>query len=407
MRDWLDLLFASWLFLAVLTPEDVYRTFFHALIYSLSCYVLVRERSVLDWKDPFLRAFLVFCGYMAATTWLVGDGPVEGDFQALRWGFEAALGMLAFWLWMSTVTAREALWGRVFLATALFGSLAGLLLSSTDQFAGTRLAGVGAMGHPIQGASIAIVLMAVGLFLTFQNGRKGSVPDTLLALATIVIVCHFVILSKSRAPAIALLIYLILLTILCCFRYRAILVGSLFFAVTAIILGVIHWFVGLSVLFDQLLARGASYRVDIWWSVLAYPPESLLLGNGAGLDFKFTEASRLYLEPKGLVIFHPHNIWLGAFSETGLIGVVMQAGLVILPMWSTLRGPLAVISKLHLLGILGLFLMLTFTDEHTLLMSLHPIWILGWIPLLFVWTVSRRQRGDASFGDFASAGGER
>ena len=75
------------------------------------------------------------------------------------------------------------------------------------------------MGHPIQGASIAIVLMAVGLFLTFQNGRKGSVPDTLLALATIVIVCHFVILSKSRAPAIALLIYLILLTILCCFRY--------------------------------------------------------------------------------------------------------------------------------------------------------------------------------------------
>jgi hypothetical protein len=75
--------------------------------------------------------------------------------------------------------------------------------------------------------------------------------------------------------------------------------------------------------------------------------------------------------------------------DTGLIGVFMQAGLVILPAIATFRSRLALANKLHLLAILGLFLLLTFSDEYTLLISLHPIWLFGWVPLVFVWVWCR------------------
>jgi O-antigen ligase len=161
----------------------------------------------------------------------------------------------------------------------------------------------------------------------------------------------------------------------------------------------VQWLMGLNVFLDHLLARGASYRLDIWTAYLTYLPESFLFGNGAGLDFELTEASRLYLEPMGLDISHPHNIWLGAFVETGLVGILMQAGLVFLPILAVFRSRFLVTSKLHLLAILGLFLLLTFSDEYTLLTSLHPIWLFGWLPLLFVWTWATYRQPPKNVGD--------
>lgn len=386
---WLPLLFAAWLLLAVVTPEEVYRTFFHALIYPLTIYLLVRKDKSFIWTDSFIRLFLLFCCYMSVTTWLVGDGPVEGDIQAVRWGLEAALGMLAFFLWMLAVVTRDRLWGRWFLFLALAGALGGLLSSLPEAFSGTRIEGLGVMGHPIQGGSIAIIFLATGLFLTFREKNIINPADIFLAAVSVVSVCIFVTLSQSRAPLLSLAIYLFFFAVLLICQYRRPTTIYIVLLVAACVAGFIQWFIGLDELYEQLLLRGASYRLDIWTAYLTYLPESLILGNGAGLDFELTDAARLYLEPMGLDIAHPHNIWLGAFLETGLIGIVMQAGLVILPVIAVFRSRLHLTSKLHLLPILGLFLLLTFTDEYTLLISLHPIWFIGWIPIVFVWTWSR------------------
>lgn len=385
---WLQILFAGWFLLSVTTPEEVYRTFFHALIYPLTAFLLIRRDSSALWKDSFVRLFLAFCGYMAVTTWFLGDGPVEDDFQASRWGMEAALGMTAFVLWTRSAVSRERLWGKWFLSLAFVGALGGLLSSVPGIVAGARIEGLGAMGHPIQGASIAIVFLAVGLFLTFGSQRCSSRADLLLAFFSVIVVCTFVTLTQSRGPLISLILYLLFFVILLCFQHRRPATISLFLLVAASVTGMVHWLMGLDVFLDHLLARGASYRLDIWTAYLTYLPESFLFGNGAGLDFELTEASRLYLEPMGLDISHPHNIWLGAFVETGLVGVLMQAGLVSLPVLAVLRSCFPVTSKLHLLAILGLFLLLTFSDEYTLLTSLHPIWLFGWLPLVFVWTWS-------------------
>ena len=384
-----QILFAVWLLLGVVATEDVYRTFFHVLIYPLTIYLLIRVDRGSLWRDPFIRLFLLFCGYMSVTTWMVGGGPYTEDFQASRWGLEAALGMLAYYIWAFYASRRQLLWGRCFLVLALTGMIAGLISSLPGVLQGGRLGGLGVMTHPIQGASVAIVFLAIGLFLTFRERGRGSLADILLAVLSILSVCIFVILTKSRAPLASLVIYLSVFAVILGIQYRRSILIVFYSLVIGGILLVTDWVIGLDVLYQQLLSRGAAYRFDIWTAYLTYPPESLLLGNGAGVDFRLTDASRLYLQPMGLDIAHPHNIWLGAFSETGLIGVLMQAGLVCLPVISVLRSRLNLPAKLHLLALIGLFLLSTFSDEYTLLRSVHPIWFFGWIPLVFVWIQAR------------------
>ncbi|RBP29121.1 O-antigen ligase [Marinobacter pelagius] len=384
-----QVLFAVWLLLGVVTTEDVYRTFFHVLIYPLTIYLLIRVDEGLVWRDPFIRLFLLFCGYMSLTTWMVGSGPYEEDLQAFRWGLEAALGMLAYFFWAFYASRSEQLWGRCFLVLVLTGTIAGLVSSLPGVLQGGRLGGLGVMTHPIQGASVAIIFLATGLFLTFRERGKESLADILLAVFSILSVCIFVIMTKSRAPIASLAIYLSIFAVILGIQYRRPTLIVVYGLVIGGILLLTDWAIGLDVLYKQLLSRGASYRFDIWTTYLTYPPETLLLGNGAGVDFRLTDAYRLYFQPMGLDIAHPHNIWLGAFSETGLIGVLMQAGLVCLPVISVLRSRLNLSVKFHLLALVGLFLFLTFSDEYTLLRSVHPIWFFGWIPLIFVWVQAR------------------
>jgi len=383
-----QLFFAAWLLLAVLTVEDIYRTFFHALIYPLTIYLLVHKYAGFVWRDVFIRLFLLFCIYMSVTTWFVGGGQGGDDFQASRWGLEAALGMVAYFLWMLFASRNERFWGRWFLVLTLAGTLAGLLSLSGALQAG-RLGGLGVMMHPIQGASIAVVFLATGLFLTFREKNFARPLDVLLVVLSLLSVCAFVIFTKSRAPLVSLAVYLLVFAVILCIQYRRPFLVLAYVLAMAAVLALIHWVIGLDILFEQLLSRGTAYRFDIWSAYLTYPPESLLLGNGAGVDFRMTDASRMSLQPMGLDIAHPHNIWLGAFSETGLLGVLMQAGLVILTLVAALRSRHSLSVRLHLLALIGLFLLLTFSDEYTLLRSVHPIWFFGWIPLIFVWTWSR------------------
>lgn len=388
-EGWLPVLFGIWLLLAVLTPGEVYRTFFHALIYPLTIYLLVRKDRSAVWKDSFVSLFLLFCAYMAATTWLAGNGPGDDDAQAVRWGLEAALGMVAYFLWLRSAVYRELEWGRWFLCLAFVGSFAGLLSLFSEVLQGARIQGLEAMDHPIQGASIATIFLAAGLFLTLCERVTLSRANVFLAVVSVVSVCTFVTLIQSRGPLIALAAYLLFFVVFASYQYRRPATLYLLLLVSGGILSLIHWLFGLGGLFDQLISRGTAYRFDRWAAYLNHSPESFLLGNGVGLDFGLADAARLYLEPIGLNVAHPHSIWIGAFVDAGPIGVFMQAGLVILPAIATIRSSMQMTNKCHLLAILGLFLLFTFSDEYTLLISLHPIWFFGWVPLVFVWVWSR------------------
>jgi len=384
--EWLSVLFAVWFLLTVLTPEDVYRTFFHALIYPLTLLLLLRRNmSVVAAQDRFILLFLAFCGYAAVTTWFVGGGPEDRDFQASRWALESALGMLAFFFWAHSTRYRPRAWGRWILVVALAGSVAGLITVDPELLTESRAEGLGAMAHPIQAASIVSMFLAVGLFLMlFRPQPLGSIDIALMSLA-VSIVWFFVAATLSRGPLVALTLYLMVLVVVLCFRQKQIRVLVLLGVAFGLLAVLIDLLVGLPQLFDHLVSRGGSYRVEIWSAYLNYPPESILFGNGLGFDFRRTEAANMLQLSSGLDIAHPHNIWLGAFSETGLIGLALQGGLLTLPVIAVFRSKLAADIKLHLQAILGLFVLLTFSDEFTLLISVRAIWLFGWLPLILVW----------------------
>ncbi|MEH6560048.1 MAG: O-antigen ligase family protein [Marinobacter sp.] len=303
--------------------------------------------------------------------------------------------MLAFFLWIQEVIKKPREWGAFFLSAALVGALAGLVGAPVEQLFTGRLEGIGAAEHSIQGASILIVFLAVGMFLLFgQRDSRMNRKSIALGLIAFFLVSVFVVSTKSRAPIVALAIYVLFFISLITFKTRSKLALGGTLAVVAGLIGLVHGFIGIPDFIEQLMSRGTSYRLDIWAAYLKHPPESILLGNGAGLGFEFTAPHQAYLAPRGLDIVHPHSIWLGAYAETGLIGVAMQFGLLILVAWAAFRCPCAMSQKLHLLMIVGLFVMLTFSDEYTLLISVHPIWIFGWIPLVLVWAWARARSGE-------------
>lgn len=394
--QWLSVFFAIWLFLAVLAPDSVYKHFFHVAILPLALYLLVSRKQRVDWKDPFLALFLSYCVYMSISTWLVANTPLADNVQASRWGVEASLGMLAFFLWMRSVVRTPDVWGVVFLMTAVFGALAGLLSVPVGEFFIARLEGIGAAGHAIQGASVLIVLLAVGTFCLFeQSGSEANRKAVTLGVIAFFLVSLFVLLTKSRAPIAALIVYVCFTVLLAYLKGRSKLLFVIVSAMVMGLVGLVHGIFGIPELMEQLASRGDSYRLHIWSAYIHHPPESILFGNGAGLDFEFTDPHQVYLASRGLDIVHPHSIWLGAYAETGLLGLAMQLGFLLLLVWSVLRCPCTMAQKLHLFMIVGLFFLLTFTDEYTLLISVQPIWIFGWIPLVFVWVWSRYKYKDS------------
>ncbi len=387
--DWLPLLFGVWLLLCITMPSSIYRAFFHILILPLTIYLVAKQYNKPIFKDNFIRLFLIFCLYMAITTWLVGNDALYGNIQASRWGVEAFLGILAFWLWMQHVISHPRLWGRLLLLFALTGTVSALFSANQSILANERIGGLGIMSYPIQGASISIILLTIGIFLTLRNGHALEKVDKLIVVLAILSVCTFVALSQSRAPQVTLLAYLIFLVFFVVYNKRHILTFFIISLTFFSLLISIHWLVGFELFFEQFKERGMSYRLDIWTAILENPPESILIGHGAGLDFSQTGAAIFGLGHLDFEVRHAHNIWLGTYIEMGFVGIAMLTYLVAMPVFSVLKNNSCLSSKVYLLTILGIFLMLTMSDEYTLLISIHPIWLIGWLPLIFVWSWSK------------------
>jgi O-antigen ligase len=387
IQEYIPTLFGLWLLISVIGPhKSLYKIFYYGVVLPAVLVVLWAGRSRINWKDPLLRLFILFALYTAVTTFLVGAGPVEDDLRRFRWGLEASLGMIAFYIWMPWILRSPLIWGRLFLWLTILGSLGGFVVMHPIFANGERLSGLGALYNPIQGSSILLLYFAIGHFLLSETLEKWSRRDGILLAASIIAVSLFTILSRSRAPIIVLLIYAVFLPTLSLIRGK-----NRYLLALLVFCPVVVWF-GLNLmagdpgeLLKNLIERGYSQRIEIWKGYLMYPPESLLFGYGAGTEPDYMVAAAEFWRPNNYLVTHAHNIWLGAFAETGLIGLSFQLAIFAIIVWKTMSRLSDRYEKLKLLGILGLVVLLTMTSEHTLITSIKPIWLFGWIPMAFVW----------------------
>src|SRR6056297_2556450 len=156
-------LFVVWLVLAVLGPhQELYKIFFHAIVIPAILILLINKETHIDWSDPLLKVALLYFVYGAVTTFIVGSGPIENHFRALRWCLEIVFCLLAFFIWMPALLRRPLWWGRLLVLLAGLSSLFASALFFVEGNLLGRLSGPGGLHNPIQTGAVLLVFLAVG-----------------------------------------------------------------------------------------------------------------------------------------------------------------------------------------------------------------------------------------------------
>ncbi len=379
-------LFAIWLFLAVLGPhQELYKVFFHGVVMPALLILMFSGRLLHLRGDPLLKTAFVFFAYAGVTTFFVGLGPVENHFRALRWCVESAFLLLALWLWMPAVMANRLWWARYLLWLSLLGALAGIVrFVFLEEFVG-RLSGFGGLHNPIHTGAVLLVLFAMGHLALTEAGYPRGWLDRALVIISFVLVCVAVLMSESRAPIGAMAVYFLFLAVLGLFarpNWKEVFVYGVALLVAVVAVTLIY---GPERFVDQLMARGMSYRLEIWKGYFLYPPESWWVGFGLGTEKWYVPAVEAYWEPNHIPVGHPHSVYIGTLVETGIIGMLFLASMMGLVIYSVFTHPRPLEEKLRLLGVLGMVFLLTFTASQGVISSAKAIWLYLWMPVGFTW----------------------
>jgi O-antigen ligase len=389
----MPLLFTIWLFFTVLAPhQDLYKVFFHGIVIPSLLILLFSRRTGVNWKDPFLLVSLTFFAYTSLSTFIVGFGPMDEHVRAFRWGVEVTFGLLALYVWMPYVVKSPRWWARLFLWLALLGALAAITNFVFYFGLQGRLGGLGALHNPIQAGSILLVYFALGHFMLTRDGYLLSKTEKILLVASLVSVCLATLLSESRAPIGAMILYLIYLAALQLFRKPDMRDFLAVGGTAAVIVGTMALLYDGGDYLQQLLGRGMSYRMDIWAGYLEYPPASWWVGFGAGTPPEVLPAAEAHWIPNGVPVTHAHNLFLGTLAETGIVGLAFLLVMIGLVVTGIAKRVVGAEEKVRLLGLLGLVFLLTLTGSHTVVSSIKAVWLFLWIPVVFVWFWTLRHR---------------
>lgn len=381
---------AVWLFLSVLGPhQELYKVFFHGIIAPAILVLFFSKRLCFSGMDSLLRVALCFFVYAGVATFFVGLGPIEGHLRALRWSVEAAFCLFALWAWLPDIMRRPMWWARYLLVITSVASLAAIIkFVFFDDMQG-RLSGFGGLHNPIQAGSVFLVYWAIAHFIMSRRTSEVQVKDRFLLFLTLSFAVMAVLLSESRGPIVAMLVYLPFLAVVD-LRSNIRLSNVLFCIVGAVgaVIAVVFMY-GPQTLVDQLMARGASYRLDIWKGYLEYPPDSWLFGFGLGTESVYVPAVEAFWKPNGIPVYHPHSVYIGTLIETGIIGVGFLLMMVWLILNSIYNSDLVSQEKLRLVGLLGLVFILTLTVSQGVISSIKMLWLFFWFPVVFVWFWSK------------------
>ena len=315
---------------------------------------------------------------------------MENQIRAFRWAVEISFGVLALFIWMTSVIERPAQWGRFFLWMALSGSLAAIMLFVFYydlEGPHGRMTGFGALYHWVTGAYILLLYSALGHFLITRSSATISPRDTMLVALTFLTVCIAVLLFQSRTAIAAMLIYAVFLLVIQFINQprRAAYFVLISLAGVMLVLTMVYHSYGFDGFVERLIRRGLSNRIDIWTGYWLYMPESWLLGFGSGTEAEYHPAAAGYWQPNNYVVAHPHSVLLGTLVDTGIIGLIFLSSLIFLLIRGIVRLSAATEEKIRMFGILGLIFIITLTGGQTVISSIKAVWLYLWIPVIFIW----------------------
>ncbi|SDA96060.1 O-antigen ligase [Pseudomonas sp. NFACC15-1] len=220
-----------------------------------------------------------------------------------------------------------------------------------------RLEGLGELSHPILGGYV-IGLAAIWM-LHWVPRHRGLQVLWVLALA---LLGSFVVASQSRGAALALLLSVLAMPIYCRDQRARVI------AATALVLAMLTFWL----LEPLVMARGASYRPEIFMSSLHMIAERPWGGLGVAADYRVVS--------HGLTFDHAHNLFSHVAIQLGLPGLLLWC----IVWFAVLREAWRARESLLGRGVLGMwvfsFLAMQF-DAASLTGTPRAEWFITWLPI--------------------------
>ncbi len=215
-----------------------------------------------------------------------------------------------------------------------------------------------------------------GCFAAYGIVRCYQQPDWRRALPHLigVLLCSgFVFSTESRGTIGSLVLIALLVSGLWYRRWKDVLA-------ILIVVGV-----GTVLSYEALMARGTSYRLEIWQQTWPIVQANFWGGIGLGVPLDVPYGGT-FIAP------HAHNLYLDLLARSGVVGLLLLLPIVLLVGWRALKPTR---EEQAYLAMTVFFLLCMLTDVHKPINSPAPVFVIFWLPLTALLVTLSRQRQSA------------
>lgn len=242
----------------------------------------------------------------------------------------------------------------------------------------TRLFGIGEISHPILGAYV--IAAAIVWMLHWPPQQRWF---QVLWVLSLMCLGAFLVLCQSRGAALALLISMVAMPLWC--RDRR----SCFIAIGGIAAAIL----GFALMYSLIMARGSSYRPEIFQASLQMISMHPWAGLGLGSFYSVTALGQNF--------DHTHNMFTHIAIELGIPGMLLWLAVWLCVFREIWRARSTVFGK----GLMGLWLFSTLAmqfDAASLTGTPRAEWFISWLPvglaMALVWVHASRPGCDKISG---------
>lgn len=350
-----------WFLLGItwITTAKVYQQGLIALFWLPAIWASWSSRTLLLdlWRreKPLVTALVALVAWAAlSVSWSVAEEPAR-EAKRLIYVVSFLLGLVCLGQAPSRVVSVLG-WAGFGLALAALAALIQHYGFESKPWA-WRAHGFGLLDHPIIGGYV------FGLALVWWF----CLPPRRIALrwvwaAGLLALFAFIVMTQSRGVWVALLASVLLMP-----AWRAGRAGLIVAVLVLTVAALGYWLFG-----SYVVARGTSYRPEIFAASLAMIGDRPWLGLGLGSEYR--------VQALGHLFDHTHNLFTHAALELGLPGLVL---------WLAIWARCAVIAVREratplggaLLGMLSFSTLALLFDGASLWDSPRPEWLLTWLPV--------------------------
>ncbi|UTW09486.1 O-antigen ligase family protein [Pseudomonas benzenivorans] len=357
--------------LPLLPDRSIYHKLFYALIAApaLVALLLRPQELRLLLREPIVLAFLAYAAWaLLSISWSDTDASIGSLLKRPLYIFMLVAGCCL-------LTQQNQ---RRFTHCMLIAALAVLPIAfyalaevATTWKPGHRLVGTGALDNPLLSSHLfgffCILWLGLGMTLPRQQGWLAALPVLVLGVTLLA--------TGSRTPLLAASLAGAWLA-LACWNKRSI-------ALTLIGLSALST---LLLLYPEaLLARGTSYRLELWQDTLSRISQKPWLGFG------FDAQLAIQLPGFSVPFSEPHSFAIGVLYYTGIIGLCLWFAMHLVALrqcWVNRANYLFVIAGALMVYGLGGGL----AEGGGILARPKEHWFLTWIPLALIAALSFSQR---------------